>query len=95
MWYHSEKTVQRGNKEVIIIQKQVNRNLLIPTSKQILAQGKCFVKAGTPLSEGAMTPADILAIKGPMKVQELLYVYRLQGVKINDKHFIHCSSDDA
>jgi DNA-directed RNA polymerase subunit beta' len=65
---------------------------LIPTSKQILAQENDYVKAGTPLSEGAMTPSDILAIKGPMKVQEYIVneiqeVYRLQGVKINDKHF--------
>ena len=65
---------------------------LIPTSKQILAQDSDYVKAGTPLSDGAITPSDILAIKGPMKVQEYIVnevqeVYRLQGVKINDKHF--------
>jgi DNA-directed RNA polymerase subunit beta' len=68
------------------------KHYLIPTSKQILAQENDYVKAGTPLSEGAMTPSDILAIKGPMKVQEYIVneiqeVYRLQGVKINDKHF--------
>ncbi|MDE7357256.1 MAG: DNA-directed RNA polymerase subunit beta', partial [Bacteroidales bacterium] len=68
------------------------KSYLIPTSKQILAQENDYVKAGTPLSEGAVTPADILAIKGPMKVQEYIVneiqeVYRLQGVKINDKHF--------
>ncbi len=65
---------------------------LIPTSKQILAQENDFVKAGTPLSEGVLTPSDILNIKGSMKVQEYIVneiqeVYRLQGVKINDKHF--------
>ncbi len=87
------KKLKRGNKEVIITSKTgEQKSYLIPTSKQILAQENDFVKAGTPLSEGAMTPADILAIKGPMKVQEYIVneiqeVYRLQGVKINDKHF--------
>jgi len=87
------KKLKRGNREVIITSKTgEQKKYLIPTSKQILAQENDFVKAGTPLSEGAMTPADILAIKGPMKVQEYIVneiqeVYRLQGVKINDKHF--------
>jgi DNA-directed RNA polymerase subunit beta' len=87
------KKLKRGNREVIITSKTgEQKKYLIPTSKQILAQENDYVKAGTPLSEGAMTPADILAIKGPMKVQEYIVneiqeVYRLQGVKINDKHF--------
>ncbi len=87
------KKLKRGNREVIITSKTgEEKKYLIPTSKQILAQENDYVKAGTPLSEGAMTPADILAIKGPMKVQEYIVneiqeVYRLQGVKINDKHF--------
>jgi len=87
------KKLKRGNREIIITSKTgEEKNYLIPTSKQILAQENDYVKAGTPLSEGAMTPADILAIKGPMKVQEYIVneiqeVYRLQGVKINDKHF--------
>ena len=68
------------------------KQYLIPTAKQILVQENDFVKAGTPLSEGALTPSDILSIKGPMKVQEYIVneiqdVYRNQGVKINDKHF--------
>jgi DNA-directed RNA polymerase subunit beta' len=87
------KKLKRGNREVIITSKTgEEKKYLIPTSKQILAQENDYVKAGTPLSEGAMTPSDILAIKGPMKVQEYIVneiqeVYRLQGVKINDKHF--------
>ncbi len=87
------KKLKRGNREVIITSKTgEEKKYLIPTSKQILAQENDYVKAGTCLSEGAMTPADILAIKGPMKVQEYIVneiqeVYRLQGVKINDKHF--------
>jgi len=87
------KKLKRGNREVIITSKTgEQKKYLIATSKQILAQENDFVKAGTRLSEGAMTPADILAIKGPMKVQEYIVneiqeVYRLQGVKINDKHF--------
>ncbi len=85
--------LKRGNREVIITSKTgEEKKYLIPTSKQILAQKNDFVKAGTPLSDGVMTPADILAIKGPVKVQEYIVneiqeVYRLQGVKINDKHF--------
>ncbi|MBP8777521.1 MAG: DNA-directed RNA polymerase subunit beta', partial [Bacteroidaceae bacterium] len=64
----------------------------VPLSKQILVQESDYVRAGTPLSDGATTPADILAIKGPTAVQEYIVnevqdVYRLQGVKINDKHF--------
>ena len=87
------KKLKRGNKEVIITSKTgEEKRYLISTTKQILAQENDFVKAGTSLSEGALTPADILAIKGPMKVQEYIVneiqeVYRLQGVKINDKHF--------
>jgi DNA-directed RNA polymerase subunit beta' len=87
------KKLKRGNREVIITSKTgEQKKYLIATSKQILAQENDYVKAGTSLSEGAMTPADILAIKGPMKVQEYIVneiqeVYRLQGVKINDKHF--------
>ncbi|HOP13528.1 MAG TPA: DNA-directed RNA polymerase subunit beta', partial [Lentimicrobium sp.] len=87
------KKLKRGNREVIITSKTgEEKSYLIPTSKQILAQENDYVKAGTPLSEGAMTPSDILAIKGPMKVQEYIVneiqeVYRLQGVKINDKHY--------
>ena len=87
------KKLKRGHREVLITSKMGDvKSYLIPTSKQILAQENDYVKAGTPLSEGAVTPADILAIKGPMKVQEYIVneiqeVYRLQGVKINDKHF--------
>jgi len=85
--------LKRGNREVIITSKTgEEKKYLISTSKQILAQKNDFVKAGTSLSDGVMTPADILAIKGPVKVQEYIVneiqeVYRLQGVKINDKHF--------
>ena len=85
--------LKRGNREIIITSKTgEEKKYLVSTSKQILAQENDFVKAGTSLSDGAMTPADILAIKGPMKVQEYIVneiqeVYRLQGVKINDKHF--------
>jgi DNA-directed RNA polymerase subunit beta' len=68
------------------------KKYLVPLSKQILVQENDYVRAGTPLSDGAITPADILAIKGPTKVQEYIVnevqeVYRMQGVKINDKHF--------
>ncbi len=85
--------LKRGNREVIITSKTgEEKRYLIPTSKQILAQENDYVKAGMPLSVGARTPSDILAIKGPMNVQEYIVneiqeVYRLQGVKINDKHF--------
>jgi len=85
--------IKRGNREIIITSKtgQVKK-YLVPLSKQILIQENDYVKAGTPLSDGATTPSDILAIKGPTKVQEYIVnevqeVYRLQGVKINDKHF--------
>jgi DNA-directed RNA polymerase subunit beta' len=87
------KKIKRGNREVIITSKTGDeKRYLISLSKQILAQENDFVKAGTPLSDGPITPADILAIKGPTAVQEYIVnevqeVYRLQGVKINDKHF--------
>ena len=88
-----DKKLKRDNRQITITSRTGDqKQYLIPTSKQILAQDQDYVKAGTPLSEGAITPADILAIKGPMKVQEYIVnevqeVYRLQGVKINDKHF--------
>lgn len=87
------KKLKRGNREIIITSKTgEEKKYLVATSKQILAQENDFVKAGTPLSEGSISPAEILSIKGPMKVQEYIVnevqeVYRLQGVKINDKHF--------
>ena len=87
------KKIKRGNREIIITSKTgEEKRYLVPLSKQILAQENDFIKAGTPLSDGAITPSDILAIKGPTKVQEYIVnevqeVYRLQGVKINDKHF--------
>ncbi|MFH0866490.1 MAG: DNA-directed RNA polymerase subunit beta', partial [Bacteroidota bacterium] len=87
------KKIKRGNREVVITSKTgEEKRYLVPLTKQILAQENDYVKAGTPLSDGAITPSDILAIKGPTKVQEYLVnevqeVYRLQGVKINDKHF--------
>ncbi|HPK05910.1 MAG TPA: DNA-directed RNA polymerase subunit beta', partial [Bacteroidales bacterium] len=87
------KKLKRGNREVIITSKTgEEKSYLVSTTKQILAQENDYVKAGVPLSDGAITPASILAIKGPMKVQEYIVnevqeVYRLQGVKINDKHF--------
>ncbi len=90
---HLEKKLKRGNREVVVTAKTgEEKRYLIPTSKQILAQENDFVKAGQPLSEGAITPASILAIMGPMKVQEYIVneaqsVYREQGVTINDKHF--------
>ena len=85
--------VKRGNREISVTSKtgQVKK-YLVPLSKQILVQENDYVLAGTPLSDGAITPSDILAIKGPTAVQEYIVnevqdVYRLQGVKINDKHF--------
>ena len=90
---HLEKRLKRGNREVVVTSKTGDqKRYLIPTSKQILAQENDFVKAGQPLSDGAITPASILAIMGPMKVQEYIVnevqsVYRSQGVTINDKHF--------
>ncbi len=85
--------IKRGNQEVIIESKTGEvKKYLVSLSKHILVQENDFVKAGQPLSDGAITPADILAIKGPTAVQEYIVneiqeVYRLQGVKINDKHF--------
>ena len=85
--------VKRGNREIIVTSKTGDvKKYLVALSKQILVQENDYVRAGTPLSDGATTPADILAIKGPTAVQEYIVnevqdVYRLQGVKINDKHF--------
>lgn len=85
--------IKRGNREIIVESKLGEiKKYLIKLSNQILVQENDFVKAGMPLSEGAVTPNDILNIEGPAKVQEYLVneiqeVYRLQGVKINDKHF--------
>ncbi|MCU0457437.1 MAG: DNA-directed RNA polymerase subunit beta', partial [Bacteroidales bacterium] len=85
--------IKRGNREITIKSKTDEmKKYLVPLSKQILVQENDYVKAGIPLSDGAITPSDILAIKGPTKVQEYIVneiqeVYRLQGVKINDKHF--------
>ena len=84
--------IKRGNREIIIESKDGEiRKYLVPLSKQILVQENDYVYAGMPLSDGAITPGDILAIKGPFAVQEYIVneiqeVYRLQGVKINDKH---------
>jgi DNA-directed RNA polymerase subunit beta' len=84
--------VKRGNREIFIKGKdETEKKYLVPLSKHILVQNNDFVRAGMPLSDGAVTPSDILAIKGPTAVQEYLVneiqeVYRLQGVKINDKH---------
>ncbi|WP_266362315.1 DNA-directed RNA polymerase subunit beta' [Tellurirhabdus rosea] len=85
-------TIKRGNREIYIESKDGTRKkYLVPLSKHILVQDNDFVRAGNPLSDGAITPSDILSIKGPTAVQEYLVneiqeVYRLQGVKINDKH---------
>jgi len=85
--------IKRGNREITITSKSGEmKKYLVPLSKQILVQENDYVRAGTSLSDGAITPSDILAIKGPTKVQEYIVnevqeVYRLQGVKINDKHF--------
>ena len=85
--------VKRGNREIIVTSKTGDqRKYLVSLSKQILVQEHDAVRAGTPLSDGIVTPGDILAIKGPTAVQEYIVnevqdVYRLQGVKINDKHF--------
>ncbi len=87
--------IKRGNREIFIESKDgVKKKYLVSLSKHILVQDNDYVKAGYPLSDGAITPNDILAIKGPTAVQEYLVneiqdVYRLQGVKINDKH-IEC-----
>jgi len=85
--------VKRGNREITIESRDGQvKKYLVPLSKHILVQDNDFVKAGMPLSDGSISPSDILAIKGPAAVQEYLVngiqeVYRLQGVKINDKHF--------
>ena len=85
--------IKRGNREIIIESKTGEiKKYLVKLSNQILVQENDFVKAGMPLSDGAITPNDILNIKGPSAVQQYLVnevqeVYRLQGVKINDKHF--------
>jgi len=85
--------VKRGNREIQIESRDGQvKKYLVPLSKHILVQDNDFVKAGMPLSDGSISPSDILAIKGPAAVQEYLVngiqeVYRLQGVKINDKHF--------
>ncbi len=85
--------IKRGNREIVVQSKEGDvKKYLVSLSKHILVQDNDFIKAGMPLSDGAITPSDILAIKGPSMVQEYLVneiqeVYRLQGVKINDKHF--------
>ncbi len=85
--------IKRGNREVIVESRTGEvKKYLVSLSKQILVQENDYVRAGMPLSDGAITPSDILSIQGPSKVQEYLVnevqeVYRLQGVKINDKHF--------
>jgi len=85
--------IKRGNREISVVSRTDDeKKYLVALSKQILVQEGDFVRAGTPLSDGAITPSDILAIKGPTAVQEYIVnevqdVYRLQGVKINDKHF--------
>ena len=84
--------IKRGNREIIVESKDgMVKKYLVPLTRQILVQDSDFVKAGSPLSDGQIAPADILAIKGPHAVQEYVVneiqeVYRLQGVKINDKH---------
>ena len=85
--------IKRGNREISVTSKLgEEKKYLVPLSKQILVQENDYVRAGTPLSDGAITPSDILNIKGPTAVQEYIVnevqdVYRMQGVKINDKHF--------
>ncbi|MBU8891656.1 MAG: DNA-directed RNA polymerase subunit beta' [Bacteroidales bacterium] len=85
--------IKRGNREIIVTSRTGEiKKYLVSLSKQILVQENDYVRAGIPLSDGAITPSDILAIKGPTMVQEYIVnevqeVYRLQGVKINDKHF--------
>ncbi len=84
--------IKRGNREIFIESRDgVRKRYMVSLSKHILVQENDFIRAGEPLSDGAITPNDILAIKGPTAVQEYLVneiqeVYRLQGVKINDKH---------
>ena len=85
--------VKRGNREISVTSKLgEEKKYLVPLSKQILVQENDYVRAGTPLSDGAITPSDILNIMGPTAVQEYIVnevqdVYRMQGVKMNDKHF--------
>jgi DNA-directed RNA polymerase subunit beta' len=85
-------SVKRGNREIIVESKDgMVKKYLVPLTRQILVQDGDFVKAGTPMSDGQIAPAAILAIKGPFAVQEYVVneiqeVYRLQGVRINDKH---------
>ena len=85
--------VKRGNREITIKNRSgIEKHYLVPMTKQILVQENDYVKAGTPLSDGGVSPSDILNILGPVKAQEYIVnevqaVYRLQGVKINDKHF--------
>jgi DNA-directed RNA polymerase subunit beta' len=85
--------IKRGNREIIVETKAGDiKKYLVKLSNQILVQENDFIRGGMPLSDGAVTPADILRIQGPSKLQEYLVneiqeVYRLQGVKINDKHF--------
>ncbi len=85
--------IKRGNREIIVRSKTgEEKKYLVPLSKQILVQENDYVRAGMALSEGAISPTDILLIQGPTKVQEYIVneiqsVYRNQGVKINDKHF--------
>jgi DNA-directed RNA polymerase subunit beta' len=84
--------IKRGNREIIVEAKDgIVKKYLVPLTRQILAQDGDFIKAGAQLSDGQVAPADILSIKGPFAVQEYVVneiqeVYRLQGVKINDKH---------
>ncbi|MDD3780666.1 MAG: DNA-directed RNA polymerase subunit beta', partial [Proteiniphilum sp.] len=85
--------IKRGNQEISVTSKTgETKKYMVPLSKQILVQEDDYIRAGMPLSDGATTPSDILAIMGPTAVQEYIVnevqdVYRLQGVKINDKHF--------
>jgi DNA-directed RNA polymerase subunit beta' len=85
--------IKRGNREITITSKLGEvKKYMVPLSKQLLVQENDYIRAGMPLSDGAITPSDILAIMGPTAVQEYIVneiqdVYRLQGVKINDKHF--------
>ena len=85
--------IKRTSREIFVTSKTgEKRTYLVPLARQILVQENDYVKAGTPLSDGAVTPADILAVKGPTEIQnyivnEVQEVYRMQGVKINDKHF--------
>ena len=86
-------SVKRGNREIIVRNRSgVEKRYMVPLTKQILVQENDYVRAGTPLSDGGTSPNDILNILGPVKAQEYIVnevqaVYRLQGVKINDKHF--------